>query len=468
MIFLILILIQILFAFKKLNINHPHSALYKNYIIFNQNEDIAYSHLQNQTQYSIISQNMTDFCLQNHFLAVWNRELIIIYTLYENQNESTIRKAEAKNIRNEDFTNITITSSYFVAQYQNESLYVLNILTQKVKILNQTFVEPKNKSHQSIVVYQYDSNLTFTYFDADDKYHIIYLSEHINQLDEKVLFSTQNGVFSTQYWNNGTAVFMNSHWINYTLPTKVLSWYRDDTKIRIKYLFSIQDAYVFAIFTNKGICYQYYSKSLQINYQNILCMKMEDEFYQIHDVNFKYRLQILLKHNQTDELAIDYYNQCLLFSTIPIEKSCTLCLNDNCLSECHYIKSYQCNENYRIRASLPFLLISICIIFIFVSFIIQICKVLTIFIQLFCLFTCSLFNRVPKYIILKFRRLKIKLRHRMLPLPLSNPQTCPICLGDVLDATFFPCNRHAACFDCFTQYEATQGNQQIKCPYRDE
>ncbi|CAD8202779.1 unnamed protein product [Paramecium octaurelia] len=468
MIFLILLHFQILFAFRKLNITHPHSTLYKNYIIFNRDNDIAYSYLQNLNHYSIISQNMTEFCLQNHFLAVWNQDLIIVYSLYEKQNETTLSITESFNITNDNFTNITITSSYFVAQYQNQSLYVKNILTQNMKILNSTLVKPKNHSHTSIEVYNYDANLTFTYLNTDHQFHIIFLNENIHQLDEKVWFSTQNGVFSTQYWNNGTAVFMNSHHVNYTVPTKVLFWYHEDSKIKIKYLFSIQDAYVFAIFTNKGICYQYYSKSLQINYQNILCMKIEEEYYQIQDVNFKYRLQILLKHNQTNELAIDYYNQCLLFSTVPVENSCSSCLEESCLNECHTIKSYSCNDNYRIRASLPFVLICLCFICIIISFIIQMLKIVVMFLKFLYLFISQLCCRFPKYIILKIKRISIKLRKRMTPLPLTNPQTCPICLGDVIDATMFPCNRHAACLDCFTQYKATFVNQQMKCPYRDE
>ncbi|CAD8115704.1 unnamed protein product [Paramecium sonneborni] len=283
MIFLIQLLIQIIFAFRKLNITHPHNTLFKNYIIFNQNNNIAYSYLQTPDQFSIISQNMTDFCLQNHSLAVWNQDRIIIYTLQEKQNETSINIKESFSIINENFTNITVTSFYFVAQYRNQSLYVNNILNQTAKILNITQIKQKNNSHTSFEVYKYDSNLTFTYLNTDNQFHIIELNENIQQLDEKVWFSTQNDVFSTQYWNNGTAVFMNSHHINYTVPTKILFWYHEDSKIKIKYLFSIQDAYVFAIFTNKGICYQYYSKSLQINYQNILCMKIEDEQYQIED-----------------------------------------------------------------------------------------------------------------------------------------------------------------------------------------
>lgn len=45
MVILILLLIQTLFAFSELNTNHPRSALYKNYIIFNKNNYIAYSQL---------------------------------------------------------------------------------------------------------------------------------------------------------------------------------------------------------------------------------------------------------------------------------------------------------------------------------------------------------------------------------------------------------------------------------------
>jgi hypothetical protein len=55
-------------------------------------------------------------------------------------------------------------------------------------------------------------------------------------------------------------------------------------------------------------------------------MKVTEDYYEIADVNNDYKLQILLKNNKTNELAIDYYNTCLLYQTL--QEACSLCLNE--------------------------------------------------------------------------------------------------------------------------------------------
>ncbi|CAD8112572.1 unnamed protein product [Paramecium sonneborni] len=478
MIFLFFLFIEILLAFRKLQISHTQSALYKNYIIFNQNNAIAYSSIQDLNQFSIISEDMNEFCLQNDFLAVWNRDIIIMYTLQE-ENENTINVAESFNIKNENFINITISSFYFIAQFRNRSLYVHNLLSQNTRILDFTKIEQQNSSPKYIEVYKYDSNLTFTYLNSDNKFHINYQNENNLQYEEKVWMSIQTDLFSAQYWENGTAIFMNSDYVNYTIPIQVLFWhvYDDDlleflsnrkydqnSKINIKYLYSIQDTYVFAIFTNKGICYQYYSQSIQINYGNILCMKIEDEQYQLYDVNFNQGLQLLLRNNQTNELAIDYYNQCLLYSINPIKNSCSLCLKEYCFNECHSIKSYQCNDNKIYKLSWTFMLIFLLIGFIFSLIIYCITQILECFIQL-KQFLQFIGGKLSKFLNIRMQQLKKKLYQKFKRiLAQSKNNTCPICLEDVIDARFFPCQNHTACYVCFREYN---NNQQMTCPFRD-
>ncbi|CAD8082370.1 unnamed protein product [Paramecium primaurelia] len=57
-------------------------------------------------------------------------------------------------------------------------------------------------------------------------------------------------------------------------------------------------------------------------------MKLEKEYFQIEDVNFNNQIQILLKHNQTNLLAIDYYSQCLISSLKKTNQECSLCLKE--------------------------------------------------------------------------------------------------------------------------------------------
>ncbi|CAD8082368.1 unnamed protein product [Paramecium primaurelia] len=70
-------------------------------------------------------------------------------------------------INNENFTNISLYFYYLVAQCQNKSLQVYNILNKKGKQLNQ-----RNTSDQSNILFIYNELLAYTYIDIEYKFHI--------------------------------------------------------------------------------------------------------------------------------------------------------------------------------------------------------------------------------------------------------------------------------------------------------